>query len=403
MNNVTAVLGLYINDDQRLADTTTFLSKFKSQFPDIALSLSCVGTPEHYQKILKEYLQDSDELVTGKTERVSFSETWNTAIENVKTSKFVLLHNDMILAPDFFEILDTWMTDPKDFFIYTTVEPAKLVGYPRPGKIIANFGEDWDDFREDDFLQFVKKYQASHRKQGRGYGFYLAGFTESLKDVGGFDYLTFNPVFCEDDDLMVRIRKKGYRLYTAPGAVVYHFGSKTTRDPDFMSTLMSQPEVESNRKFARKWGFEARYLWETGYETQGDILNTGAEKIGFAWDPGLKLPLFEVFNIEPLVDQIACNDEQYVKYLADLNLPEKAGNLSDCDIIVYQDGPGDFNTISYLLGDLRFYHQNLEAGKNYRIDGYEVRVRNVRKDVNRVDTRNYLSLLKEQSNERKDT
>ena len=403
VSDITAVIGVYINEERRFHDTIQFLTRFWTEHPDVPVSISCVGTPENYQEALKDYLEGRYEPVLGKTERVSFSETWNTAIENVKTSKFVFLHNDMILAPDFFEKLDGYyLSDPKDFYVYTTIEPVKTVGFPRPGKVMANFGEDWDDFREEDFLRFVKRYQESHRLRGRGYGFYIAGFTESLRNVGGFDYLTFVPCFCEDDDLMIRIRKKGYELYTAPGAVVYHFGSKTTRDLN--SVGMSRAEIESNRNFARKWGFEARYLWETGYETQGGVLDTGAERVGFTWVQNVSLPLNDVLNIEPLVDQIACTDPKYLEYLKGLGLPEKSGNLSDCDIVITQTGPGNFNSIAYLLGDLRFYHGNLEVGATYQVDNYSVSVRNVNKDMNRLDPRNYLSLLKEQySNERKDT
>ena len=395
-SNITAVLGLYICNEQQYSDTLVFLSRFKRKFQDIPLSISCVGTPKQYQKGLEEFWQDyPGELVTGTTERVSFSETWTRAIENVKTEKFVFIHNDMVLAPDFFEQLDSYyLTDPKDFYVYTTIEPMKMVGFPRPGKIIANFGEDFQDFKEDEFNRFVKKYQESHNLAGRGYGFYLAGYTESLKDVGGFDYVTFNPVFCEDDDLMVRIRKKGYILKTAPRAIVYHFGSKTTRDIDFAG--MSRPEIESNRRFARKWGFEARYLWETGYERQNEPLNTGVETIGYAWKNNFEVPIDMPINIEPLVNTEACDHPEYLKYLESINHPEKSGNLDKCDIVVVQTAPKSFEEIAYLLGDLRFHHGALEAGKVYLMNGFEIHVNNVQKNANRVDPWNYLSLLKEE-------
>lgn len=388
MRDITAVVAVYNN----LNRTIKFVEDFNRRFPDIPLSISCVGSSQEVQDELKR--QYGEEVITGTTERISFSENWNYAINGVTTSKFVLVHNDMYLDDDFFDQLEGYYLDsPKNFYVYTTVEPIRNAGFFRPGKVVANFGDDTDTFQKEKFLDFAKKYKESHRLKGRGYGFYLAGFTESIQDVGGFDSKTFFPMFCEDDDLLVRIRKKGYILYTAPSAIVYHFGSKTARN--LGDIKMSNSEIERNRDFARKWGFEARYLWETGYEFEDEPLETGTEKIGYRVGAETTVPFRDIINVEPLVDvlDIDTSNSEFLKYFVDYKKEEKLGGIEDCDIILTQVGPGNFNLFAYLVGGLRFKYKSLEPGTR-RYGNYLVEVRRVYKDRNRQDLRNYLSLQK---------
>lgn len=384
MRDITAVIGVYNGLDR----TVRFVEDFNQRFPDIPLSISCVGSSQEVQDELKR--QYGEEVITGTTERVSFSETWNAAISGVKTSKFVLIHNDMYLDDEFFDQLEGYYLDsPKKFYVYTTVEPIGNMGFVRPGKIVADFGEDLEDFKKEKFLKFAKDYKESHRLPGRGYGFYLAGFTESIGDVGGFDFLDFYPMFCEDDDLLIRIRTKGYTLYTAPAAIVYHFGSKTTRDPDARG--MSPSEVEMNRNFARKWGFEARYLWSTGYEFYDEPVLVGTETIGFV--PEVPVSDLEMVNIEPLVNSIAYDTPKFQEYLQNTGVTEKyVKDVSSCDIVITQVGPGNFNVFANTIGELRFKYQSLKEGQTYTAGPYRVKVNRIHRDLCRQDTRNYLWL-----------
>lgn len=389
MRDITAVLGIYADTPRQLERTKAFVEDFNQRFPDVPMSLSCVGSPKEYQDEIKRLY--GEEVITGTTERVSFSETWNSATTGVKTSKFVFLHNDMYLDDEFFDQLEYYyLQDPKKFYVYTTVEPLTNAGFVRPGKIVAKFGDDFDNFEKEKFLKFAKTYKETHHFEGRGYGFYLAGFIESFRDVGGFDFVDFSPMFCEDDDLLIRIRKKGYLLCTAPAAVLYHFSSKTTREMGAKG--MSASEIEQNRKFARKWGFEARYLWETGYEFEDEPTATGTEKIGYRVGEGLQESELELINIEPLVDLVESSSPKFLAYLASEKLEEKQGNIDSCDIQIIRIGAENFNKFAYLVGSLRFKYKLLEPGKTYRSQNYLVKVKNVHKDQNRIDSKNYLLL-----------
>ena len=68
------------------------------------------------------------------------------------------------------------------------------------------------------------------------------------EDYLGIDGYTFR-LFCEDDDLHLRHKLAGYEQKVSC-AHVYHFVSKTSRTGDYQSI-----EVESNKKFVKKWGF----------------------------------------------------------------------------------------------------------------------------------------------------
>jgi len=65
----------------------------------------------------------------------------------------------------------------------------------------------------------------------------------------------FNPMFCEDDDLILRLNLKGLEMVVSLNAICYHFVSKTSRFSEEYSHRTKQIEAQSNRNFIRKWGF----------------------------------------------------------------------------------------------------------------------------------------------------
>lgn len=396
----SVVLGAYRNLDL----TVQFIQDLLNRFPTVDVCVGMLGNTEEYQNTLTEMFRGENtvHLIGGKTgERVTFSENWNAAISLVETEKFVFLHNDMYLHQDFFSGLDEYVDrfGPESFYLYTTVEPLENAGFVRPGKVVAPFGHNLEDFKLQSFCDFATSYANKHRgEEVRGYGFYLAGFTESLRKVGGFDSIHFNPYFCEDDDINVRIRLNGYTVVVVPTAIVYHFGSKTIR-LETQST-MSDVEIESNRKFARKWGFEARYLWDTGYE-YSDEVSIGHEFIMFQSPGGMK-PL-DIINIEPLVDGLIISSEEYeqVKEYFEKTGTNNKVYIEDAiepDILVTLEGSIEFTVFAKTVGDLRFYHKKLKQGGTFHMQGLRIQVLKAKPYGTRIDPVNYLSLLEKHSN-----
>lgn len=390
-SNVTATLATYLGFDR----TLKFLADFVDRFPNVPMSLSCIGESQEHQETLVEFAKQTNGQISVATgsfgKQVSFSENWNAAINGVKTEKLVLIHNDMYIPEDFFEVLDQELSDPKIFLVYTTVEPINNIGFIRPGKIVADFGFDLEDFKIEKFLEFKEKHVKQfleNPKQVYGYGFYLAGFTESFQDVGGFDQTRFIPCFCEDDDLNIRNRLKGYRTLVSERAIVYHFSTKTTKD-----TRIKKGELSSNRNFGRKWGFEARFLWDTGYEVNDAIPDIGTEKIGVEFCPGT--PDLSILNEEPIVDFLQVPETFTPAPEFSSNSSKFVRTLPDVDIIIRKLSSGsenDFHTFARLIGWLRFAHSKLQPGK-VRIGNYEVEIFRI-VPTSREDSQNYLSLQK---------
>lgn len=395
-SNISAVIAVYGNWNY----TTRFLDDFFERFPTVPIAVSCLGNTQEFQDELKERYKDKEtlSLATGSIgKRVSFSENWNGAINAAKTEKVVFVHDDMYIDSNFFTELDECLTDPKELLVYMTVEPLtpfSSITPGRPGKVLAPFGLDWDKtFKKQEFLDYVQNRNQLARKKTGAYGFFLSGYKSAFEDVGGFDQDTFNPVFCEDDDLNIRLKLKGYQVNLANRAVVYHFGSKTTRDPGAMG--MSVSEIEMNRKFARKWGLEARFLWLTGYEYQ-DRIDIGTEKIAFRYDPA-HTTLDNVLNAEPLVDYVCVDDlKKFEEYATEFGLQHKFVTEcpEDTDIVIAQIDSGNFNLFANAVGSLRWNHKILAPGTKQTVGPYEIEVRRTYPELSRMDSKNYLSVQK---------
>ena len=73
-------------------------------------------------------------------------------------------------------------------------------------------------------------------------------------EIGGLHNI-FSPMFCEDDDLILRWKLLGMNLFTSLDAICYHFVSKTSRFSDDYKARTQEIEQHSNKNFVRKWGF----------------------------------------------------------------------------------------------------------------------------------------------------
>jgi hypothetical protein len=100
---------------------------------------------------------------------------------------------------------------------------------------------------------FVAEQSQYQNKTEPGITFFMCMPRKSLLDIGGMDNL-FNPMFCEDDDLIRRWQLLGMNCFTALDSICYHFVSKTSRFSDEYKDKTRIIEHNSNRNFIRKWG-----------------------------------------------------------------------------------------------------------------------------------------------------
>lgn len=218
--------------------------------------------------------RDEVEIVVEENDNVSLGINYNNAIAKAKGEIIVLLHNDMILAPGFIEnIIEN--TQKGRILTYTRVEPP-IYNDIYPGKEIQDYGRDIEDFNSNRFLSYLSHVLPNYRAILLDGGSQL--FFSCLKeDYIGIDGYTFQK-FCEDDDIHLRYKLLGFEHKVTMGALVYHFVSKTSRNPGYQEI-----ERQSNINFVRKWGFR-NSKYHRKYDI-GFIINNCSEQILEALEP----------------------------------------------------------------------------------------------------------------------
>ena len=325
--NITFVLAVY----NKLDLTKESYKQIRDVYPLNPLSICSGGSTDGTEEWLLS-LKDNNLKFLHIKERISFSETYNNAVNMVETDKLVLIHNDMIIGEGFLESIERLLE--KDMVLsYTTIEPPIFSGHNRPGKIILDYGSNFNNFDYKKFETYVKENNKKDFLHD-GAGFFMSCYKKTFQDIGGFDGNTFFPCFCEDDDFLIRAKLNGYKLKTCESAITYHFVSQTSRFSDEMINKREKIELCSNKNFIRKWGvpisvFNMLEYWNNDFFT---YLNFNLGLV--TNDKNLSIQL------EPFFNKINCHGyipEEYIKSEQEstkINLHSKYVNVNDVDVLV---------------------------------------------------------------------
>jgi GT2 family glycosyltransferase len=246
--NISLLVGLKNNLDY----SQNFYHSTRHLYPNVELCFVSYGSTDRTHEWL-DSLNDPNLKYFYSNEQKTFSDTFNKAAELSTKDYVAYLHNDIVLAPGFIEDLIKHQGE-NNIVSYTTIEPPIFTDHERPGKIIWDFGSDFNDFNNDEFLEFVKENKNYYKDQtAPGVTFFMMMPKKVLLDIGGMDNI-FNPMFCEDDDLVLRFKLLGMNLFTSLDAMCYHFVSKTSRFSDEYKDRTKQIEQSSIRNYVRKWG-----------------------------------------------------------------------------------------------------------------------------------------------------
>lgn len=249
MNKISLIIGLKNNLDY----SKHFYKTTRALYPNIEICFASYGSTDDTHEWL-DSLQDDNVKYFYSTEQKTFSDTFNKASELATSEYVVYLHNDIVLSPGFLENLEKYIS-PNNIISYTTIEPPIFSSHERPGKLIKDFGIDLKTFNIDEMFKFSKEYIHLYKnKTEPGVTFFMCMFKDALLNIGGMDNL-FNPMFCEDDDLILRWKLLGMNCFTSLDSICYHFVSKTSRFSDEYQNKTQQIEFNSNKNFIRKWGF----------------------------------------------------------------------------------------------------------------------------------------------------
>jgi GT2 family glycosyltransferase len=318
-NNIALLVGLKNNLDYN----KHFYQTTRKLYPDVELCFVSYGSTDGTHEWL-ETLSDNNLNYFYSAENKTFSDTFNKAAELATKDYVAYLHNDIVLAPGFLENLEKHVAE-NNVVAYTTIEPPIFADHERPGKIIHDLGVELETFSKDALYEFVESIQPKYTdKTEPGITFFMCMPRIKLLNIGGMDNL-FNPMFCEDDDLINRWKLLGMNCFTALDAICYHFVSKTSRFSDEYQHRTQQIEAKSIKNFIRKWG--TRNLDLPKYNVAFRVENCSQELLGL---------------LEPWCDRIY-SDTDWMKYVTleqpntKFDLRKRCHSLTDLDRYDYDD------------------------------------------------------------------
>ena len=190
---------------------------------------------------------------TGK--RMGHTITYDIGVNLSTNDIFGIFHADMFLGENYVKNIVKHL-DRGKVVTATRVEPP-LHPSGRE-KITRDFGVWPEDFREDDFIKFVREEQERSKDQitkGIFAPWYM--YKEDYLKIGGHDHL-FAPFPYEDSDIFQRFLLAGYEVLQSRDALVYHLtcrGHKWT-DDDIIGKVdddFEELEVNARKNFIRKW------------------------------------------------------------------------------------------------------------------------------------------------------
>jgi GT2 family glycosyltransferase len=251
-NNISLLVGLKNNLDYN----KHFYITTRELYPEVELCFVSFGSTDGTHEWL-ESLADNNLKYFYSAEEKTFSDTFNRAAELATKDYVAYLHNDIVLAPGFIENLEKHIS-LDNVVSYTTIEPPIFAGHERPGKLIHDLGTELETFDKGALYAYVETQISKYTdKTEPGITFFMCMPRIKLLDMGGLDNL-FNPMFCEDDDLIRRWELLGMNCFTALDAICYHFVSKTSRFSEEYQNRTQQIELQSLRNYVRKWGTRSK-------------------------------------------------------------------------------------------------------------------------------------------------
>jgi GT2 family glycosyltransferase len=273
-NNISLLVGLKNN----LEYSKNFYYTTRELYPDVEIVFTSYNSTDGTHEWLNS-LQDKNLIYYISTEDKTFSDTFNKCTQLATREYVAFAHNDVVLTPGFIENLEKHLA--KELVIYyTTIEPPIFSGDERPGKIVKDFGADFETLDKVGLYQFAFEIQQKNKDviiPDAGTSFFLCANRQVLLNIGGLDPL-YNPMFCEDDDLILRLRLSGLKTFTLLDAICYHFVSKTSRFSEEYKNKTAQIEQNSNKNFVRKWGFKNSSSIKKKYDI-GLIVQNGNENL----------------------------------------------------------------------------------------------------------------------------
>jgi glycosyltransferase involved in cell wall biosynthesis len=217
------------------------------------------GSDGSYQWIKQ---QEDIDYVYSK-ENIGICYALNLCRSLVKTDYLVYMNDDMYVLPhwDFFFHQEIEKLDSKKFFISCTLIEPVFISHC---SIVANFGENIREFREQDLLAHYNTFEKES----------WAGSTwpiniihiDNWDLVGGYS-VEFSPGMYSDPDFSKKLWDLGIRYFKGISeSRAYHFGSKSTK---------RSKNNNGHQMFLLKWGMTSKtfttYYLKRGEKFSGEL------------------------------------------------------------------------------------------------------------------------------------
>jgi len=138
-------------------------------------------------------------------------------------------------------------------------------------------------------------------------------------------------MFCEDDDLILRLRLSGLKTFTLLDAICYHFVSKTSRFSEEYKNRTAQIEANSNKNFIRKWGFKNSSPVKKKYDI-GLVVQNGNKNLLAKLEPWCSVLYIDIDAAEYV------NEEQANTSINLKNRIQPFNAIKTNDILITVDG-----------------------------------------------------------------
>lgn len=171
------------------------------------------------------------------------------------------LQSDMVVGKDFDKHIINNI-DENTILSCARIEPPLHPGSPE--KIVKDFGIVPEEFKYEEFNQFVEQLQAENRPNMEGHFAPFAVYKNIwFGKLGGFD--TQFRCSREDSDSMIRMKQNGINTIQSWNACVYHFTCVSSRGAEWFKSesksaqiknqLQQQADMQELKRFIRKWGY----------------------------------------------------------------------------------------------------------------------------------------------------
>lgn len=300
--NISTLVGLKNN----LHYSQKFYKRFREVYPTEELCFVSYGSNDGTHQWL-DSITDENLKYYYSDDKKTFSDTFNKCAEIATKEFIVFCHNDIVMLEGWLENIDKHL-DRGVVVSYTTIEPPIFSSHERPGKIVKDFGLEFDEVNYEDLNKFLKKMQIQYKNQtSEGSAFFMAQHRDTYLAIGGMDNL-YNPMFCEDDDIIFRLQLLGMKMIVSLDSVVYHFVSKTSRFSKEHKNNTKIIEHNSNLNRIRKWGINPATKNKKTYDV-GLIIKNCNQDIIKSFEPFVSTiyvdcDIMEYINLEQLNTKI---------------------------------------------------------------------------------------------------